>query len=179
MNSLAGRKIGKLLVIGRNFRQKNTKRCYWMCICTCGKRCIKRSDYFTNLYRNKSKASCGCERIRLLSKRNSKASLRPYEALFNLFRTHTKHRTNSVSYKRFLNFTKIRTCHYCGSMVFWQKYGTRNGRQGYNLDRKDSAKGYSFGNCVVCCKRCNTGKGNLFTYEEWKKIGDLIRSWKK
>lgn len=30
----------------------------------------------------------------------------------------------------------------------------------------------------TCCARCNWSKGDQFTYEEWKQIGDLIRSWK-
>jgi hypothetical protein len=58
------------------------------------------------------------------------------------------------------------------------EYRRAGGGTASNLDRKDSAKPYEMGNIVVCCRRCNYAKNTFFTYDEWKQIGTLIRSWK-
>lgn len=48
-----------------------------------------------------------------------------------------------------------------------------------NLDRKDNSRGYDIDNVVVCCGRCNYAKGSHFTHDEWKKIGIVIKGFKK
>lgn len=41
------------------------------------------------------------------------------------------------------------------------------------IDRVNNDLGYSIENCVPCCKRCNTAKGNHMDFFEWiKKIYD-------
>lgn len=54
-------------------------------------------------------------------------------------------------------------CIYCGSHA---KYS--------ELDRKDSAIGYLVSNVVPACRRCNTIKNNVVTYEEMLKIVDIL-----
>lgn len=54
-------------------------------------------------------------------------------------------------------------CHYCN-----RGQEALNFRLG--LDRKDSTKGYSVDNIVLCCYPCNTAKNDIFTYEEFKEI---------
>jgi len=110
---------------------------------------------------------------------------RPYESLYNTFiqKAGKNGHTVTITYDQFLLLTDIKECHYCGAGVIWLEYQTRTpGKkyrgQAYNLDRKDSAEPYTFENVAVCCARCNLAKNNLFTYEEWKQIGGLIRSWK-
>jgi hypothetical protein len=44
------------------------------------------------------------------------------------------------------------SCYYCGG------FDDLNG-----IDRIDSTKGYIGGNCVSCCKLCNSAKGDLST----------------
>lgn len=51
-------------------------------------------------------------------------------------------------------------CFYCGSSIEYEK--------GCGLDRLDNSKGYELSNVVPCCYRCNTGRSNNFTPEEWK-----------
>lgn len=46
---------------------------------------------------------------------------------------------------------------------------------GIGLDRMDCALGYIDGNCVPCCLRCNRVKGDHFTYEQMKRLGEFIR----
>ena len=52
------------------------------------------------------------------------------------------------------NPDKIDSIHFS---VFWYASG---------IDRKDNSIGYEPGNCVPCCKRCNTIKMDI-EYEEW------------
>lgn len=52
-------------------------------------------------------------------------------------------------------------CHYCGFSAT-------------GLDRVDSRVGHTKGNCVPCCKECNTAKLNHFTEDEMKIIGESI-----
>ena len=57
------------------------------------------------------------------------------------------------------------SCHYCGDRVAWAKFN--GGNKAYNLDRKDNDLGYLKSNTVVACGRCNRGKADRFSYEEW------------
>jgi hypothetical protein len=104
---------------------------------------------------------------------------RPYEALYKRFkdsvrrngRRHNKLPIQvSFTYEDFLQFTAVSKCHYCGDDVFWSKFNTNVNGAAYNLDRKDNSKGYETENVVVCCKRCNFGKADRFTYEEWMEM---------
>lgn len=40
-------------------------------------------------------------------------------------------------------------------------------------------KGYTKKNCVLCCKRCNGGKSNLFNYQEWRNMTKYFREERK
>jgi hypothetical protein len=105
---------------------------------------------------------------------------RPYEWMYNRL-VKTCEQTKwalELTYEDFRTFTFIDMCHYCDAKIPWQPYATRakNGCA-YYLDRKDSFKGYSVYNCVVCCSRCNQSKSNSFTYEQWVEIGRVIKSF--
>jgi hypothetical protein len=52
-------------------------------------------------------------------------------------------------------------CEYCGGAL---------PNTGYGLDRKDNLFGYTQGNSISCCFRCNTMKGEHLTYDEMKMI---------
>lgn len=49
-------------------------------------------------------------------------------------------------------------CTYCGEKL---------NPTGCGLDRKNNSLDYVPGNVVACCKRCNTSKGEHFTYDEF------------
>lgn len=105
---------------------------------------------------------------------------RPYEALYNNLVKHTKAKNKrlDLSFEEFTEFTSIKECHYCKSEVTWTiRNLTKNGYK-YNLDRIDNDKGYSKENCVVCCWRCNNGRSNLFSYEEWYGMTEYLRKQK-
>lgn len=153
-----GKIYGNLYVVGRAINDVHGNA-QWNCKCLCGKFLKILGQQLT-----KGQKSCGCVT----------SHLRPYESLYNRLRSMTKHIVN-LSYVEFEKFTQINECHYCGKKLIWrERYA---GKGGWQLDRKDSKLGYSVENCVPCCKRCNFGKGKGFTYEEWKQIGAVIRSW--
>ena len=72
-------------------------------------------------------------------------------------------------------------CHYCGIqeeevIPIWGKfYGQDKRGKKLEVDRKDNSKGYNLGNCVLACSVCNCAKSDKFTYEEFKKVGDVIK----
>ena len=73
-----------------------------------------------------------------------------------------------------------RKCHYCGIEEddFPKIWGTfRHGRRGLTLevDRKDPKGPYSQSNCVLACYACNNAKSDVFCYEEFKRVGNVIK----
>lgn len=76
-------------------------------------------------------------------------------------------------------------CHYCGIEeedfipVWGAFYGGRRGAV-LEVDRKDSNQGYYIDNCVLACAVCNNAKSDKFTYEEFKKVGNIVgQIWKQ
>ena len=119
---------------------------------------------------------------------------RPYESLFHASKARARTTTNrrnfgrkwSISYAQFLEFIKIKNCHYCGAGNLWPlPFGPHNADGEYrfrsNLDRKDNTKEYTKENCVVCCPTCNKTKSSLLTYKEMLAVGKLRRkeTWLK
>lgn len=68
-------------------------------------------------------------------------------------------------------------CGYCG------KPPSNGGRKGvflYNgIDRKANTKGYTQGNALPCCARCNAIKSHLLSYEEMRVAMRAILSLKR
>lgn len=88
----------------------------------------------------------------------------------------------TISYEDFLKFTKIENCHYCVTDIVWHPHTKNNnieikGSRSYKLDRMNN-DGYHIDNCVVCCRRCNEGKSNKFSYEEWFNMTKYFRDIK-
>ena len=47
------------------------------------------------------------------------------------------------------------------------------------IDRIDSERGYEVDNITFCCYACNKAKGDVYTYDEFKIIGESIsKVWK-
>lgn len=161
---LTGRKFGKLTVA----KIANTVgRRRWKCKCECG----KTTTVSSNNLKSKNVISCGC------ALQGCNRGL-PFKWLYNRILKDRRKLNVSLSYKEFLEFTKIQECHYCGKSIIWSPYSNnKKYAGGSNLDRKNSALGYSKNNCVVCCPRCNWSKSNRFTYKEWVILGNIIRSW--
>jgi len=78
-----------------------------------------------------------------------------------------------------------RICHYCSIpenefiSIWGDFYGSRRRGSRLEIDRKDNNRDYVLDNCVLACAICNNAKSDKFTYEEFKKVGALIkRIWK-
>lgn len=74
-------------------------------------------------------------------------------------------------------------CHYC---LLQPANFTKTGdpflltKVNLGLDRINTKEGYSLSNVVLCCNRCNTIKGDFFSYEEMKKIAIIVRKrWRE
>lgn len=163
---ITGIRFGKLVVIQR---VKNNKHGFamWQCKCDCGKETIVPG---TTL-RLKKTISCGCY-VRSIHINP------PYKTIYNILVSAAKrtHRECTLTFDDYLEFVKIKNCHYCGKVIEWTPYRTRTRKSymGYSLDRKNNDIGYTKDNCVVCCRVCNHIKGKMLTYNEMIKIGHLI-----
>lgn len=146
----------------------------WFCKCSCG---AEREVVQSHLASGHSQ-SCGC-----LAKERAREYqlLRPYESLYNKLCNVAarQQREMKLTYEDFLEFTKTLNCHYCEATVTWAASAYKRNGSGYNLDRKDSALGYTRENCVVCCARCNHGKSDRFTYAEWHRMTRVFREQKE
>ena len=163
---MLGKTFGRMQVV-ELVRKPHRIELFWKCICTCGSgrtKVVRGSSL-----RDGTCRGCGCL---------NSIRLRPFESLYRkLLRDAATARSKPVpvalSYEDFLKFTKIKECHYCRAGIVWLPF--QNNIHGYKLDRKNSSEGYSYGNCVVCCVRCNRGKTDLFTYDEWYAMTAIFR----
>ena len=80
-----------------------------------------------------------------------------------------------------------RKCHYCGIeeddfRKVWGElfYGSKRRGGTIEIDHKDNTKGNDMANCVLACALCNVAKSDKFEYEEFKRIGTVIREiWQR
>ena len=162
--NLMGKTVGKLKVLHRV--ENRYAKSAWLCLCECGR---TKSIIGSSLVRQDGTRSCGCVQQKTAQAVRRK---RPFEYAYNTLVSGSWGRTTvDLTYEEFLIFTRTDVCHYCYAPIDWRAHGV--GR--YNLDRKDNNSGYSFQNCVVCCTRCNRGKFNCFTYEEWWAMTECFR----
>lgn len=176
-SDLTGKRFGKRLVLGRGQDAFSAGSPYgrvrWIVRCDCGHDFLCLTQGLTR-DSNKNCRKCGFKGVRPHRRK------RPYEVTYNSLVQRARHPV-LITYEQYLSFTKQTECHYCGEPITWCEY--RNPKKhagcGSNLDRKDASKPYEMGNIVVCCRRCNYGKNNFFSYAEWKEIGGLIRSWRQ
>ncbi len=74
-----------------------------------------------------------------------------------------------------------RRCHYCGIeekdvVPLWGRfYGQDKRGRRLEFDRKDNEKDYHVENCVLVCAVCDCAKSDKFTYEEFRKVGDVMK----
>lgn len=68
---------------------------------------------------------------------------------------------------------QVKVCHYCGCSLDTQILDRANR---FEIDRKDSTKGYTIDNIVLACSRCNIAKFDYWSYKEFKKyLGPAIK----
>lgn len=176
--NLVGKTFGRLKIIREvdkkeigYFNSFINKSRFWLCKCKCGNEKINSTGALTRKIR--PVLSCGCLTKEIASKIFRK---KPFEWLFNRFIRISKidKKDVKITYDDFLEFTKQNRCHYCNANINWQNFSHKN-KRAYHLDRKNNNEGYTKENCVVCCSRCNHGKTNKFSYEEWYGMTEYFR----
>lgn len=113
-----------------------------------------------------------CNAKNLQPKAIESIKLRSFEATFNrLIDSSIKRWIKlELTYEQFLKFIEQKQCHYCFTKIIWDERSSV-----YNLDRKDNKGPYSKENLVVCCGKCNKGKREIYTYEEWYGMTEYFR----
>lgn len=82
-----------------------------------------------------------------------------------------KNRIHDLTKDQFLSLA-LANCYYCGVLPS-NSYTLRGITLNYSgIDRKDSAVGYIFTNCLPCCFRCNRAK-NKYSYEDFLNYTNL------
>ena len=139
-----------------------------------------RKEYYRKYYLERVKPNRKPRLELRIPHNKGKSKFRPYETVYRRFLIVAKDSDKEVnlSFEEFLHFVEEKNCHYCGLEVVWRAFTTQHKSNPYNLDRKDNSKGYSKVNCVVCCRSCNYGKGDRFTYEEWCVMTDALRRFR-
>ncbi len=185
MLDLKGQRFDKLVVLEKAGISKR-KQVLWLCRCDCG---TEKINIATGLKSGKIK-SCGAWHYRPNYKgglSHTKKQQKKYR-LKRQLQDHPSHvfsglKKGAISRSIPLKWTKEefcnwypaqpRTCYYCGISV-----GRVSAKgmvaSGISIDRTDNDGPYSEDNCVLCCNRCNTIKGNIFTCDEMMFIGQYI-----
>lgn len=151
---LKGQKFERLLVLEAAGKDHRGNR-LWKCLCDCG----NFAEVITWRLRSKTTRSCGC--IQLESARNINLSP-PGEAacvqLFHQYRYEARQRklVFELTKEQFRKLTS-KNCFHCGRAPAQSKTSRNtNGSYIHNgIDRMNSNLGYTFENCVPCCKTCN------------------------
>lgn len=109
-----------------------------------------------------------------MTKRNNQTHRRYNKSLKgryrNLRRTAKKHkRVLRISLEQFA-WLMTQRCYYCASALR---------AQGYCLDRKNNAKGYTLENVVPCCWECNRIRGAALTMDETKIVIKALKKYRR
>lgn len=171
---LVGHKFGRLSVLNRAGQDKRGNS-LWECLCDCGKKTIKRG---CSLVRGETK-TCGCFRE---SYRWAKvpAGQTAFLRLYGSYKKHAKDKgfIFEINKELFRELTK-ENCFYCGISPMTESFHKGyNGSYIYNgLDRVDNEKGYTKGNVVPCCHRCNIMKYTMSQNNFRKQVLLIAKNW--
>lgn len=130
----------------------------------------------SNLRSEGSCKSCGSqESIQWLKNRtecNKCYQQKNKQRKFSVGKSHAKAKGLEFSIDKELYFNTIsKGCFYCGEIL-------NNRGTGYSLDRIDNTKGYSKDNILPCCGECNRIRSDIYTVEEMKTIGKILKTIK-
>lgn len=91
---------------------------------------------------------------------------------FNSAVGYAKHRGKiwKLSKEEYLDLIS-KPCYYCNLI--------NDVETGVGLDRIDNSKGYIAENCLSCCALCNMTRGDRFSVQEMKSLGEVIRKIKQ
>lgn len=156
--NITGQKKGKLLVLEK-ILTPGKRGARWKCLCDCGNTCIVQGGHF----RAGDRVSCGC-------KSQDKIYNTGIGRLISLYKTKAKNKKRKFSLSR-EQFERLiaSKCFYCkkepSNILLRDK--SKKIQIIYNgIDRVDPQEGYTYENCVPCCKICNRFKSDM-NMVEW------------
>jgi hypothetical protein len=155
---LTGRQFGLLTVISRHPQKANNGKSRWICQCKCGGTNVVEVSSLTCGHTK----SCGCFSIA--------AKRKPGSAFRRIFMSYV-HDARKAGHEFLLTEQQAKIyfeafCSYCGQPPSTIQKSRTETYVFTGVDRLDSSKGYSVGNCVPCCKTCNRMKMDM-GYEEF------------
>ena len=149
-----------------------TRHSGYMCLCSCG--AIRKVNGYT--LRIGKSTSCGCvNQVNLVN-----IGTKPiyYAINYSLYRNYKKQaEVRGYDFELTLEEFKVMialNCHYCDTPP-GNKW--KSGARAYHgidtflyngIDRMDNSLGYTTGNTVPCCQKCNFAKKD-FHYDDWLK----------
>ena len=134
--------------------------------CSCGS---VNSSLLNSIRKSSKCKSCSYKGVRINRR------LKPYESLYNNLLKRNRHPVE-ITYDEFYSIIKDQECHYCGVDLKMNNYRKKGESTATCLDRKDTLLSYTVSNTVPCCPKCNYGKGKWFSYEEWVKVGEVLKN---
>lgn len=160
-----GQRYGRLVVAER-LQNDDHSRSVFLCLCDCGNKHPVRGSFLT---RKNGTRSCGCSHTDHLARIHKVCHRGWGEAAKHAAYLQTKGSATKRGHAWDLSEVQFHTlaqqpCRYCGrppSNMTAPRYG-RYGTYTYSgIDRIDSEKGYSVGNCATCCWTCNRAKNSM------------------
>jgi 5-methylcytosine-specific restriction endonuclease McrA len=143
-------------------------------------RCIKQREAILNRHSDTRETEVQEMGIRTRIIKNQKCGIikhpRPFKEVT------TKGAKEKEALRKHLYERDGTKCHYCGIeekefFNIWKKkfYGTGTRGRRLEIDRKNNELGYTLENTVLACALCNMAKTDFLTYDEFKRVGNLIR----
>lgn len=159
----------------------NEKKIYQKEYCRKNKKKIQKTK---KRWERKNREKCR-ERKRKWFERNKekvkRKSYLPFYIFTILKRTSIKKNyLGLISRDKFVEWynSQEKVCVYCGiktdELKDYSFHSTIEARR-LSIDRIDNSKGYLEGNLALACLFCNFIKRDIFTYDEMKEIGQIIR----
>lgn len=152
------------------------RRSIYRCQCKCGNLC----EVDQSCLKSSNVKSCGC---RLLIKHSYKGvHYSTISYVFNNYKQSAKNNNRVFELNRD-QFEKLITsnCYYCGlpASIKRESYNTVDKEPFFynGIDRKDNTIGYTLGNSVPCCTKCNFLKKD-YSEEEFLELIKRIYEWK-
>lgn len=163
--SLIGKKIDRITVVAFAKSDEHQKL-RWVCRCECGNQMVHTTSYIRQREKTNVFACNSCLRRVKDEQLGTNLLLHEYKHNARLRAIPWK-----LSDKEVLRIA-AQNCHYCGSKprlttrLRQDKYGSRIKFYTNGIDRIDSSRGYVEGNCIPCCRYCNTLKSDL-SYDDF------------
>jgi len=158
---LRGTRFSRLVVVRLHHKDKRWRR-FYLCRCDCGISLVVHGAALTS----GNTRSCGCIRRDSVIQRYGllpgRAAMR--QLILQAYKRHGH--PWSLTDDQFYDISQ-RDCFYCGAKPHRVKRSVNGtGDFTYNgVDRVDSRKGYTVGNVVPCCRKCNVAKSDMTTAE--------------